>query len=183
MTKIGIITTSVREGRNGINIANWVLDVANKKGEKDVSFELIDLKKYQLPFLGVTPTEEQGAVIGKWSQKINEMDGYIFVMAEYNHSLTGVFKNATDFLQKEFHHKAAAYVGYGGVGGARAIESHRLIAAEQHLATSRKTVNFLLAVDFENYSVFKPLPHQEGAMNALLDDLIPWVKAFQGMRK
>ncbi|MFA5560644.1 MAG: NAD(P)H-dependent oxidoreductase [Acholeplasmataceae bacterium] len=183
MLKIGIVTTSIRKGRAGLGVAQWVLDNAIKKGDKDVRYELIDLKDYQLPFMGQTPTDEQTAAINKWSEKINEMDGYIFVMAEYNHSLTGVFKNATDFLQKEFHHKAAAYVGYGGVGGARAIEAHRLIAAEMHLATSRKTVNFLLAVDFENYSVFKPLPHQAGALNVLLDDLLPWVKAFKGLRQ
>ena len=31
-----------------------------------------------------------------WQAKIAEFDAYIFIVAEYNHSITGVLKNALD---------------------------------------------------------------------------------------
>jgi len=34
-------------------------------------------------------------------------DGFVFVVAEYNHSITGALKNALDFLRKEWNNKAA----------------------------------------------------------------------------
>ena len=36
--------------------------------------------------------------------------------------------------------------------------------------------------DFENRTVFKPGAHQEKAVNAMLDDLIPWTQALQSLR-
>ncbi len=57
-----------------------------------------------------------------------EFDGYIFVTAEYNHSVTGVLKNALDYLYTEVQRKPASFVGYGGTGGARAVEHLRKLS-------------------------------------------------------
>jgi NAD(P)H-dependent FMN reductase len=48
-----------------------------------------------------------------WQRKIGGFDGYIFVVAEYNRSITGALKNALDQAYKEWVRKPAAYVGYG----------------------------------------------------------------------
>ncbi len=45
--KIGIILGSVRAGRNGEQVANWVRETAEAKGGAE--FELIDLKTFELP--------------------------------------------------------------------------------------------------------------------------------------
>jgi len=78
--KIGIVTTTVREGRASINVANWVLEHAKKNGLEGVEYELVDLKDYQLPFLG-QGTEAELAVVGKWVEKMTSLDGFIFVTA------------------------------------------------------------------------------------------------------
>lgn len=182
MLKIGIITASVREGRLGNQVTDWVLDFANARKDEGVTYESVDLKDYRLPLLGVTPTEEEGATIQKWSEKIASFDGYVIVVPEYNRAIPGAFKNAWDYLQPQLHNKAIAFVGYGGLGATRSIDQLRLAAGEQHLASVRTTVNFLLAVDFENFSTFKPGPFHANNANPMLDQLILWSNALKAIR-
>ena len=54
MLKIGVILGSVREGRNGLAVANWTTEkVKEFSNAEEVSVELVDLADYNLPFLGV----------------------------------------------------------------------------------------------------------------------------------
>ena len=52
-----------------------------------------------------------------WAATIGGYDGFIFVTPEYNHSTSGVLKNAIDYLYAEWNNKAAAFVSYGSLGG------------------------------------------------------------------
>ena len=47
--KVGIVVGSIREGRKGIHVGQWVLDEASKR--EDATFELIDVKEFDLPLL------------------------------------------------------------------------------------------------------------------------------------
>ena len=53
---------------------------------------------------------------------------------------------------------------------------------EIKVADVRAQVALSLFTDFENFSTFKPGPHQAAAVNAMLDDLVPWGRALQAMR-
>ena len=53
---------------------------------------------------------------------------------------------------------------------------------EIKMADVRAQVALSLYNDFENFSIFKPRPQQEAAVNAMLDDLVPWGQALQTMR-
>jgi len=180
MTKIGIILGSTRPGRNGEAVARWVLDLASRRG--DAEFELVDLADYPLPHLDepVSASLQQYTHdhTKAWAAKIGEFDGYVFVTPEYNHSTSGVLKNAIDYLYKEWNNKAAGFVSYGGVGGARAVEHLRLIASELQLATVRAQVALSFFTEFENFSVFRPGEFQTGALNDMLDQLVAWSKAL-----
>jgi NAD(P)H-dependent FMN reductase len=68
------------------------------------------------------------------------------------------------------------------MSGARAVEHLRLIMGEIKIADVRAQVALSLFTDFENFSTFKPAPHQEATVNAMLNDLIPWGRALQTMR-
>jgi len=46
--KILVILGSSRNGRRGINVANWAMDILSKRS--DAEFELADLKEWNLPF-------------------------------------------------------------------------------------------------------------------------------------
>jgi NAD(P)H-dependent FMN reductase len=184
MTKIGIILGSTRPGRNGEAVAKWVFDIAKQRS--DAQFDLIDLIDYPLPHLDeVAPPamgQYQNEHTKSWAAKIAEYDGYIFVTPEYNHSTSGVLKNAIDYLYKEWNNKAAAFVSYGGVGGARAVEHLRLVLSELQVAHVRAQVTVSMITEFENFSVFKPGEHQLPAVQAMLDQLISWTKALEPLR-
>src|SRR6266571_911544 len=79
--------------------------------------------------------------------------------------------------------KAAGFIGYGGTMGARAVEHLRLVMAELQVATVRAQVGISLFTDFENFSVFKPAPNHEGAVNSMLEQVIAWGEALKAMRE
>jgi NAD(P)H-dependent FMN reductase len=129
MTRIAIIIGSTRPGRKAEAIAQWVLDIARKRG--DAEYELVDIAEYNLPHLDEAMPPSMGqyskAHTKAWAEKIASFDGFVFVTPEYNHSTSGALKNAIDFLYREWNNKAAGFVSYGSAGGVRAVEHLRLV--------------------------------------------------------
>ena len=184
MIKLAIIIGSTRQGRKGEVIARWVHEIAARRNE--VQVELVDLKDFNLPYLGEIVSEEleprNQARHQAWSEKIDGFDAYVFVTPEYNHAPSGVLKNAIDHLYREWNNKAASFVGYGYMGGARAVEHLRLVMGELQIADVKGQVGISLTADFEDYSTFRPRPHQEDAVNTMLNQLIAWGSALQPLR-
>lgn len=123
-----------------------------------------------------------------WQRTIGQYDGYIFVVAEYNHSITGALKNALDQAYKEWNRKPFTAIGYGGVGAARAIEHLRGIGVELEMVSTRSAVH-IGGSDF--MAVFpmggnKPIEEIEAGLlpsaTAALDDLVWWAKATMAAR-
>ena len=183
--RIGIILGSTRPGRNGEAVAKWVYEIASQR--EDAEFELVDLAEYNLPHLDEALPPSMGQYAHDhtkaWAGKIAEFDGYLFVTPEYNHSTSGVLKNAIDFLYAEWNNKAAGFVSCGSVGGTRAVEHLRLIMAELQVATVRAQVALSLFTDFENFSTFRPGERQVRALQATLDQLISWTRALRSVRE
>src|SRR5574341_895168 len=145
MLKIGIILSSVRKERNGLAVANWAVDKSQAFSDKEkVTFELVDLASYDLPFLGAETSPEQAKEIQRWSEKIDSFDGYIFITAEYNHGVTGAFKNALDFLKHEFKNKAVAFIGYGGLDATIKKKKIKLIITQLSPKSTQLNVNLSL---------------------------------------
>jgi NAD(P)H-dependent FMN reductase len=184
MTRIGIILGSTRPGRKSEAVADWVFATASQRD--DAEFELVDLRDYPLPFFDeeISPAwaPSQNEQVKAWSRKIAGFDGFVFVTPEYNHSTSAVLKNAIDYLYSEWNNKAAAFVGYGGAGGARAVEHLRLIAAELEIATVRHQVALSLMTDFANYTELTPSDYQAQNLGKALDGVVAWAKAFEPLR-
>lgn len=184
MINIAIIVGSTRPGRKADAVARWVLDIA--KLRNDASYELVDILDFNLPLLDEPMPPSMGQYskphTKAWAAKIGPFDGFVFVTPEYNHGTSGALKNAIDFLYKEWNNKAAAFVGYGGAGGARAVEHLRLVMGELQVADVRAQVLLSLYTDFENFTVFKPAAQQEKSVGAMLDQLVSWSRALQSMR-
>ena len=175
---IGIIIGSTREGRVSPQVAQWVKEIADKRG--DANYTVIDIADYKLPLLGEAGTDASGAAA--WSQAVAQQDGFVFVVQEYNHSITGALKNALDFLREEWNNKAAGIVSYGSVGGARAAEHLRGILGELSVADVRVHPALSLFTDFENGTDFKPAQVQTDSVNQMLDQVIPWSTALKTIR-
>ena len=162
-----------------------MFEVASRR--KDATFELVDIADYNLPLLDEPVPPSQGKYskehTKRWSAKIAEFDGYVFVTPEYNHSTSGALKNALDFLYAEWNNKAAGFVSYGSAGGTRAVEQLRLIMAELQIADVRAQAMFHLATDFENYSVFKPAEGKAKQVGTMLDQLVAWSEAMLTVRE
>lgn len=184
MVKIAVIIGSTRPGRNGEAVGRWVHEIAKRR--TDAEFELVDIADYNLPLLDepVPPSMGQYSKphTQAWAAKIASFDGYVFVTPEYNRATSGALKNAIDFLYNEWTNKAAGFVGYGSVGGARAVENLRLIMGELQVADVRAQVSLSLFTDFENFSVFKPASNHENSVNTMLDQVIAWSGALQTLR-
>ncbi|MFC7618977.1 NADPH-dependent FMN reductase [Microlunatus sp. GCM10028923] len=184
MIRIGIILGSTRPGRNGAAVAQWVLEQA--AGRTDAEYELIDLLDHPLPHLDEPIPASAGQYAGahtlRWAETIDRFDGYVFVTPEYNHSTSGVLKNAIDYLYQEWTNKAAGFVSYGAVGGARAVEHLRLVAAELQLATVREQVTLSLYNDFEDFTVLRAGDVQTAALGRMLDQLTLWSAALREVR-
>jgi NAD(P)H-dependent FMN reductase len=184
MTRIGIILGSTRPGRRGEQVANWVFDVASKR--TDGEFELIDLVDYPLPHLDepMPPSlgQYQNQHTKDWAATIVRFDGFVFVTPEYNHSTSGVLKNAIDYLYAEWNNKAMGVVSYGVVGGTRAAEHLRLIAGELQMADVRTNVALSMFTDFENFADLVPAERQVQTLDVLLGEVLAWSSALAPLR-
>lgn len=173
---IGIILGSTRQGRVSPQVGSWVKEIADKRG--DANYEIIDIAEFKLPFLG----EEDSPGIAAWNEKLNSLDGFIFIVQEYNHSITGALKNALDLAREPWNNKAAGIVSYGSTGGARAAEHLRGIMGELMIADVRVHPTLSLFTDFENGTVFKPQDLHLGNVNAMIDQVISWSGALKPIR-
>ncbi|MEV7692188.1 NAD(P)H-dependent oxidoreductase [Microbacterium sp. NPDC089189] len=181
--RIAVILGSTRPGRNGKAVADWVVEQA---AGREATYELVDLLDFPLPHLDEAAPPSFGAYANEhtkqWSAKISQYDGYIFVTPEYNHSTSGVLKNAIDYLYTEWNNKSAGFVSYGSLGGARAIEHLRGIAAELQLADVRQQLSFSLFSDFENFSTFAPGAQHTDAAGVLFGQVEAWAGALKSLR-
>jgi NAD(P)H-dependent FMN reductase len=184
MLKIAIILGSTRPGRNGEAVARWVQSIAGRR--QDAQYELVDLAQFNLPLLDepVPPSMNRYSKphTKAWAERIAPFDGFVFVTPEYNHGTSAALKNALDYLYVEWNNKAAGFVAYGSAGGTRAVEQLRLVMAELQIADVRAQVALSLFTDFENFSLFRPAPHQEQAVNTMLDQVVAWSRAMRAMR-
>lgn len=182
--KIAVILGSTRPGRNGKAVADWVIEQAGLR--TGATYELVDLADYPLPHLDEVMPASWGQYSGEhtkaWAAKIAVYDGFVFVTPEYNHSTSGVLKNAIDYLYAEWNNKAAAFVSYGALGGSRAIEHLRGISAELQIADVRQQLSFSLITDFENFSEFRPAPFHRDFAPVLFDQLEAWAGALKPLR-
>ncbi|MFX0537934.1 NADPH-dependent FMN reductase [Ornithinimicrobium sp. Y1847] len=156
--QIGIILGSVRDGRVGEEVAQWV---AQRAEGRAATYELIDLKSFNLPVLtwetvpGAAKKQYEHDPVKEWSRAIDACDGYIFVTPEYNHSVPGAFKNAVDWLGPEWNAKTVGLVSYGAESGVRAVEHWRQIMANFSMMVVRPQVSMSTFLEWED-DAFSP---------------------------
>ncbi len=183
---IAIIVSSTRATRFADLPTAWIK--AQAEARSDLTVEVVDLRDHPLPFFAEVasnawaPSQDPAAVA--WQKKIGGFDGYIFVVAEYNRSITGALKNALDQAYVEWAKKPFGAVAYGSMGGANALGHLQNIGVELQMVPTRNNVR-IGGSDF-----FKVHPGFGGSGNladieasllpsaaALLDDVTWWAQA------
>jgi len=189
--KIAIIVSSTRPTRFADVPTAWIKAQAEARGDMDV--EVVDLRDFPLPFFDEVASNawapSQNPVAQKWQKKVGEFDGYIFVLAEYNRSITGALKNALDQAYVEWARKPFGAIGYGSMGAANALGHLQNIGVELQMVPTRNNVRIGGSDFFKVHSGFGGsgnLGDIEGAIapaaKAMLDDVVWWAKATKAAR-
>lgn len=183
--KIGVIVGSTRPQRLGLPIGQWFVHEANA-ASNELTFDLIDLKEINLPFLDEPKSADTGEYMHehtkKWSELISGYDGFVLVTAEYNHGPPAPLKNALDFLAKEWSRKPVAFVGYGGLGGARAVTLLRVITSELGMAPVWSALHIRAPWTSVHEDGSIDPDFISGKMEKFLDELTWWTKSLHNAR-
>jgi len=145
MLQVGLIIGSTRPNRFADTPTRWLVEGAHTRS--DLRLTVLDLRDHRLPFFNepAPPAYSGGAYTAPeaetWRKRIGEFDAFVATVAEYNHGPTAVLKNAFDSEFLEWQRKPMAFVGYGGVGAGRAIETRRGVVIELQMAPIRHEVN------------------------------------------
>ena len=184
--KLMIIVGSVREGRVGLPIAEWVNQVALADGRFDIDFA--DLKEIALPLMDEPnhPRMQQYTQPHtiEWANRVAAADAFIFVFPEYNHSYSPAIKNALDYLNSEWNRKPVGFVNWGGnSGGTRAqvalkpvVDALGMVQTKGHIE-----INFPWAQLSDN-GEFQPNEQQSDVLKAQLDEILKLGEALKPLR-
>ena len=95
-------------------------------------------------------------------------------------------KNAIDQAYSPFLRKAAAFIGYGSVGGARAVEHLRTIAVELQMVPTRHGIHIggsdFMPIMMGQKTWDDTKGNFDGFVPSLLDDLVWWTNAAKTAR-
>lgn len=135
--KTVVILGSVREGRQGIKAARFIVNALKKRKH---SVTLVDPEEYELPLLKKMYKQyEKGKAprkLEKLAKLFRSADAFVIVTAEYNHSPPPALMNLLDHFLEEYFFRPSAIVSYsaGIFGGVRAASHLRDTLAEMGMS-------------------------------------------------
>jgi NAD(P)H-dependent FMN reductase len=185
-----LIVGSTRENRFADVPVRWLVEGASAR--RDLKLTVLDLREFRLPFFNEpVPPSINGGIFtvpeaATWAKRIGEFDAFVAIAPEYNHGPTAALKNAFDSAQKEWHRKPIAFVGYGGVGAARAIETLRGVVIELQMAPIRHEVNIAMEPFLgilQNARSLNDFEYLVQSRDAMFDHLVWWGEALNAARQ
>jgi NAD(P)H-dependent FMN reductase len=173
--KLLIVVASTRPGRVGRPVGDWFAEVAREHGGFEV--REVDLAELDLPLLD-EPNHPRLRNYTKehtkaWSATVDAADAIVFVTPEYNHSFPASLKNAVDYLNHEWRHKALGFVSYGGIAaGTRSVQAFKAVASSLMMFVAQNLVNIAWVHSKLQDGVFVGDEDTQAAANAMLDELL-----------
>jgi NAD(P)H-dependent FMN reductase len=178
--KIGIILGSTRAERLGTRVVRYILDKAADVAGAE--FIALDLADYDLPFFAepVAPMDNRDRQVSpnvrRWLDDMASVDGYVFVVPEYNFEVPAPAKNALDLLAHEAEGKPVLIQSYSDTSYGGIIAGHlfRLPLSKMGMFPMPKSL---------------PMPHAEQLFDEngtlvkdtewarILDRFVPWALA------
>ncbi len=186
MHKLKIINSTVRPGRKGPLITQWIANIAKQHNTFEI--EILDLGLINLPMMNEAnhPMQKkyEHAHSKSWSSKINEADAFIFVTAEYDYNYPAPLRNALEYLYHEWSYKAAGIVSYGGISaGTRAANSLKSDLSVFKIVPITEAVNFpFFAKNINDNNEFLPIETSVKSAEIMLNELARWTVALKTLR-
>lgn len=144
MSKIVIISASVREGRNSHRVALYFNSYL--KENRLAEAEILDLKSYGFPLFSerLKYQKEPLTAASEFAEKVSHADGVIIITPEYNGGYPASLKNVVDLLTDEWNKKPVAIctVSDGNFGGMQVIISLQFVLWKM----KARTVNAMFPV-------------------------------------
>lgn len=184
--KLHTVICSTREGRQGPAVARWFHEQAAAHAKFDC--ELVDLADFALPVFDEPKhprlQQYEHEHTKRWSGSVAAADAFVFVTPEYNYFAAPALVNALNYLVKEWNHKPAALVSYGGVsGGLRAAQSVKPLLTSLKIMPLPEAVSvpmFTQAIGADG--VFRPSEPITKSVAPMLDELFRWAEALKPLR-
>lgn len=188
MYNLKVISSSVRPGRKGPVVAEWIAGLAQESGLFHV--EVLDLGKVNLPLMN----EANHPVLQQyehdhtkaWSAKIAEADAFIFVSAEYDYSYPAPLKNALEYLVHEWAYKAAGVVTYsaGAFAGVRALANLKADLLSLRVVSIAESVTIpTLLEQINEKGEINPAEIVEKSAKLMIQELARWTKGMELIRE
>ncbi len=178
--KIGVIEGSLRPGSTTGAVARWIL----KHAPAGAELVHLPLTEYPLPLFDweqhpmAANRQYPNAQVQAWADAANECDAFIFIAPEYNHGVSGVLKNAIDWLGPELWEKASACIGIGADGGPRSVEHLRQILANFNQHVVRAQVGISIFLDLADGEI-NASEQKEKDLDAVFGQLVDAAARFQ----
>jgi len=184
--RLAVIVGSTRPGRQGIAVAEWFREAAEKHGAFDIDF--IDMAEVDLPFLDEPNHPRlkryEHDHTKAWSARIDAADAFVFVTPEYDYSMSPVILNALQYLAAEWHYKPAAIVSYGGVSaGLRAAQMTKSALTALKIFPIAEAVSIPFFTQFIEDGVVQANEVMTDSAVVVLDELAKVEEALRPLRQ
>lgn len=186
MIHLKIITSTTREGSQGITVARWITKLAKDNSNFDV--ELLDLSEIDLPLMKEPNHPKlqkyQYESTKNWSQKIEDADAFVIVLGEYNYGFPAPIKNALDHLFNEWKYKPVAIVSYGGISaGLRSSQMLKQVVTTLGMMPLPEQVSLpFFANQIDENQMFLPNEIQITSAELMFSELLKWSRALKTLR-
>lgn len=185
MLRLNVITASTRPGRVGELVARWFLEVAKTHGGFDVHAS--DLAQFNLPIIDEPHhprlQQYQHEHTKRWAADVDAADAYVLVVPEYNYGPTPALLNALNYVYNEWNYKPAGFVSYGGMsGGIRSVQMTKQTLTTLKVMPILEQVAIPMVAEHIADGRFQPNQHHEQSAPVMLDELLRWAEALQGLR-
>jgi NAD(P)H-dependent FMN reductase len=186
MPRIMIVVGSVRPGRIGLPIANWVMSELSQMEGLDLDFA--DLAEIGLPLMDEPNHprlhDYQHHHSKAWSARVDAADAFVFVTPEYNHSFSPALKNAVDYLHSEWTRKPVTFVSYGGISsGTRGVVALKPALISVGMVPTLVNVELPFAArQLDDDGVFQPSESQQRLLAAAVAESLSLTEALSGFQ-
>ena len=186
--RILVLYGSYRSDRMGIRLAQFVVEGLRKRGDE---VELIDARAVGLPMLDRMYKEhrkgEAPAALEKLAGQIRDVDGFVFIIGEYNWGIQPGLKNLTDHFLEEWFWRPAAIASYsaGRLSGVRAATAWHGTLSEMGMVVISSTIAvgpIAQTLSEQGEPTGEGGKALERAFPRFADDLAWWVEAAKAQR-